>query len=186
MARSITRAKKIIDVGCKTQDKWTDFLCQRTNHNIGWECTWWRCDFPMFRSPGWDHIFLVGLRITSFYKYDRLLRQFGLEHVLILGHTNSFVATDVTPTVKAKVEPGLLDAHRADRTFARLGLIGMTEEFVKFVEGQTSTREKTSKKEWTNFLKDFIPKNEKKMRQGNKGLEQDFFFCSEYLHFRIL
>lgn len=130
MARSITRAKKIIDVGCKTQDKWTDFLCQRTNHNIRWECTWWRCDFPMFRSPGWDHIFLVGLRITSFYKYDRLLRQFGLEHVLILGHTNSFVATDVTPTVKAKVEPGLLDAHRADRTFARLGLIGMTEEFV--------------------------------------------------------
>ena len=106
--------------------------------------------------------------------------------MLILGHTNSFVATDVTPTVKAKVEPGLLDAHRADRTFARLGLIGMTEEFVKFVEGQTSTREKTSKKEWTNFLKDFIPKNEKKMRQGNKGLEQDFFFCSEYLHFRIL
>lgn len=51
-------------------------------------------------------------------------RQFGLEHVLILGHTNSLAATDVTPTVKAKVEPGLLGAHRADRTFARVGLIG--------------------------------------------------------------
>ena len=139
----------------------------------------------MFRSPGWDHIFLVGLRITSFYKYDRLLRQFGLEHVLILGHTNSFVATDVTPTVKAKVESGLLDAHRADRTFARLGLIGMTEELVSSLKDKL-LREKTSKKGWTNFLKDFIPKNEKKMRQGNKGLEQDFFFCSEYLHFRIL
>lgn len=34
------------------------------------------------------------------------------------------------------------------------------------VEGQTYKREKTLKKEWTKFLKDNIPKNEKKMTRA--------------------
>lgn len=34
------------------------------------------------------------------------------------------------------------------------------------VEGQTYKREKTLKKEWTKFLKDDIPKNEKKMTRA--------------------
>lgn len=71
---------------------------------------------------------------------DILLRQFGLEQMLIPGHTNSFVATDMTPSVKDKVKAGLLIAHRADGNFARAGLIEMSKEFMAWFERQTSER----------------------------------------------
>lgn len=74
------------------------------------------------------------MRKTSIYICDIFLRQFGLEQMLIPRHTNSFMATDVTPSVKVKVKAGLLIAHKADGNFAIARLIEMSKEFIAWFE----------------------------------------------------
>ena len=44
-------------------------------------CTWWSCAVPIIQSLGWDHISLIGLRLTFFYNADHCFRQFVLEGV---------------------------------------------------------------------------------------------------------
>ena len=69
----------VIKTKCQTESDWVKFLDKKSSTLIQWECYWWKCPPPLLRSLGLDHIFLVGLWRATFYKGDRLLRQFKYE-----------------------------------------------------------------------------------------------------------
>ena len=51
----------------------------------------------LLRSLGSDHIFLVGLQRATFYKGDRLLRQFKYEQGMAGGKRRTFSLVDTNP-----------------------------------------------------------------------------------------
>ena len=61
---------------CQTEGDWVKFLNKKSNVSILWNCYWLKCSPPLLRSPRSDHIFIFGLKRATFYKVDRLLRQF--------------------------------------------------------------------------------------------------------------
>ena len=69
-------SRVVVKTECQTESYWVKFLDKKSNTSIQWDCYWWKCPPPLLRSWGSDHIFLVGLRRATFYKGDRLLRQF--------------------------------------------------------------------------------------------------------------
>jgi len=64
----------VLKTKCQTESNWVKFLNKKSSVLIRWNCYWWKCPPPLLRSPGLDHIFIVGLRREIFYKADRLLR----------------------------------------------------------------------------------------------------------------
>ena len=64
---------------CQTESDWVKFLNKKSSASIQWNCYWWKCPPPLLRSPRLDHIFIFGLQKATFYKVDRLLRQFQYE-----------------------------------------------------------------------------------------------------------
>ena len=72
-------SRTIIKNECQTKSDWVKFLNEKSSASIRWNCYWWKCLPPLLRSPGSNHIFIVGLRRATFYKVDRLLRQFQYE-----------------------------------------------------------------------------------------------------------
>ena len=69
-------SKSVIKTKCQTESDWVKFLDKKSSISIQWDCYWWKYPSPLLQSPGSDHIFLIGLRRATFYKGDRLLRQF--------------------------------------------------------------------------------------------------------------
>ena len=69
----------VIKPECQTESDWVKFLDEKPSTSIQWDCYWWKCPPLLLRSPGSDHIFLVGLRRATFNKGDRLLGQFKYE-----------------------------------------------------------------------------------------------------------
>ena len=75
------------------------FLNMMSSASIQWNCYWWKCPPPLLQSPGLDHIFIVGLWRATFYKADRLLRQFQYEQVMPDGkRRRPFTPVDTNPT----------------------------------------------------------------------------------------
>ena len=83
-------SRAIIKIGCQTESDWVKFLDKKFSTSIQWDCYWWKCPPPLLRSLGSDHIFLVGLRRATFYKGDRLLRQFKYEQGMPGGKRRRF------------------------------------------------------------------------------------------------
>ena len=65
---------------------------------------------PLMRSLGLDHIFIVGLRMATFYKADRLLRQFQYKQGMPSGKRR----TPLTPV---------------DQSFAKVHFHRMTTKY---------------------------------------------------------
>ena len=55
-------SKAVLKTKCQAKSDWVKFLDKKSNISIQWDCYWWKCPSPLSRSPGSDHIFLVGLR----------------------------------------------------------------------------------------------------------------------------
>ena len=67
-------SEAVLKTKCQTKSDWVKFLDKKSNISIYWDCYWWKCPPPLLRSPRVDHIFLVGLRRTNFYKADKLFK----------------------------------------------------------------------------------------------------------------
>ena len=72
-------SRVVIKTECQIERDWVKFLDKKPSTSIQWDNYWWKCPPPLLRSPGSNHIFLVGLRRATFYKGDKLLRQFKYE-----------------------------------------------------------------------------------------------------------
>ena len=72
-------SRTVIKIKCQTKSDSVKFLNKKPNASIRWNCYWYKCPPPLLRSPRSDHIHIVGLRKATFYKADRLLRQFQYE-----------------------------------------------------------------------------------------------------------
>ena len=78
-------SRDIIKIECQTKSDWVKFLNKQSSTSIQWNCYWWKCPPHLLWSLGSDHIFLVGLQKATFYKGDRLLRQFKYEQEMLHG-----------------------------------------------------------------------------------------------------
>ena len=105
-------SRAIIKTKCQTGSDWVKFLDKKSSTSIQWDCYWWKCPSLLLRSSGSDHIFLVGLQRATFYKGDRLLRQFKYEQGILGGkRRRPFSPVDANPT---SVQNMLLGLEMAD------------------------------------------------------------------------
>ena len=91
-------SRTIIKTECQTESDWVKFLNKKSSTLIQWNCYQWKCPPPLLRPPGLDHIFIVGLRRETFYKANRLLRQFQYEQGMPGGKRSPFTPVDTNPT----------------------------------------------------------------------------------------
>ena len=92
-------SRVVIKTKCQTKSDWVKFLDKKSSTLIQWDCYWWKCPPPLLRSLGSDHIFLIGLWRATFYKGDRLLRQFKYEQGMSGGkRRRSFSPVDTNST----------------------------------------------------------------------------------------
>ena len=92
-------SRAVIKTECQTESDWVKFLDKKSSTLIQWNCYWWKCPPTLPRSPGSNHIFLVGLWRVTFYKGDKLLRQFKYEQGMLGGKRRRFFTTvDTNPT----------------------------------------------------------------------------------------
>ena len=105
-------SKDAIKTKCQTENDWMKFLDKKSSTSIQWDCYWWKCPPPLLRSLGSDHIFLVGLRKATFYKGDRLFRQFKYEQGIPDGkRRRPFSPVETNPTA---IQNMLLGLEMAD------------------------------------------------------------------------
>ena len=84
---------------------------------------------PLLRSLGSDHILFVGLQRATFYKGDRLLRQFKYEQGMPGGKRRRlFSPMDTDPTSVKNMLLGLEMADQVDQSFVKVHFHKMTTE----------------------------------------------------------
>ena len=84
---------------------------------------------PLLWSSGSDHIFIVGLRMATFYKADRLLRQFQYKQGMPGGKRRTpLTPVDTYPTSIRNMLLGLEMADRVDQSFVKVHFHRMTTE----------------------------------------------------------
>ena len=83
-------SKIVLKTKCQTESDWVKFLNKKSSISIRWDCYWWKCPPPLLWSPRLDHIFLVGLRKATFYKANRILRQFQYEQGMPARYVSKF------------------------------------------------------------------------------------------------
>ena len=92
-------SKTVIKTESQTESDCAKFLNEKSSASIRWNCYWRKCPPPLLRSPGSNHIFIVGLRRATFYKADRLLRQFQYEQGMPSGkRRRPFTPVETNPT----------------------------------------------------------------------------------------
>ena len=110
---------------------------------------------PLLRSPGSDHIFLVGLRRATFYKGDRLLRQFTYEQGMPSGkRRRHFSPVDTNPTSTKNMLLGLEMANRVDKSFVKVHFHKMTTGYSKWLVNKIVDKEAEMVAMRKQFLKD--------------------------------
>ena len=120
----------VIKIKCQTESDWVKFLDKKSSTLIQWDFYWRKCLPPLLRSPGSDHIFLVGLRRATFYKGDRLLRQFKYEQGIPGGKRRiPFSPMDTNPTSIQNMLLGLEMVDRVDQSFVNVHFHKMTIEY---------------------------------------------------------
>ena len=123
-------SRAVIKTKCQTESDWVKFLDKKSSTSIQWDCYQWKCPPPLLRSPRSDHIFLVGLQRATFYKGDRLLRQFKYEQGMPGGkRRRPFSPMDTNPTSIQNMLVGLEMADRVDQSFVKVHFHKMTTEY---------------------------------------------------------
>ena len=92
-------SKAVIKTECQTKSDWVKFLDKKFGTSIQWDCYRWKCPPPLLRSTRSDHIFFVGLQRATFYKGDRVLRQFKYKQEMPgYKRRRTFSHVDINPT----------------------------------------------------------------------------------------
>ncbi|KAK9984358.1 hypothetical protein SO802_033883 [Lithocarpus litseifolius] len=101
-------SRAVIKTECQIENDCVKFLDRKSSTSIQWDCYWWKCPPLLLQSPGSNHIFLVGLRRATFYKGDKLLRQFKYEQGTQRGNRRKpFSPVDINPTSVKNILLGL-------------------------------------------------------------------------------
>ena len=112
---------------CQTESDLVKFLNKKVSISIRWNYYWWKCPPPLLWSLGLDHSFIVGLRKATFYKADRLLRQFQYEQGTLGGKGRKpFTPMDTNPTSTRNILLGLEMADRVNQSFVKVHFHRMT------------------------------------------------------------
>ena len=123
-------SRAVIKTECQTESDWVKFLDKKSSTSIQWDYYWWKCPPLLLRSLGSDHIFLVRLRRATFYKGDRLLRQFKYEQGMPGGNRRrAFTPMDTNPTFVQNKLLGLEMANQVDQSFFKVHFHKMTTEY---------------------------------------------------------
>ena len=123
-------SRTILKTECQIESDWVKFFNKKSSVSIRWNCYWWKCPSPLLRSSGSDHIFIVGLRGTIFYKAGRLLSQFQYEQGMLGGKGRKpFTPVDTNPTSIRNMLLGLEMAERVDQSFVKVHFHRMTTEY---------------------------------------------------------
>ena len=132
------------------------------------------------RSPGLDHIFIVGLRRATFYKADRLLRQFQYEQGMSSGKGRiPFTLMDTNPTSIRNMLLGLEMADRVDQSFVKVHFHRMTTEYSNWLVNKIENKEADMVAMRKQFLRDNRERHEadnyksKRMDKDDKVLSTD-------------
>ena len=122
-------SRAVIKTKCQTESDWVKFLDKKSSTSIQWDYYWWKCPPPLLRSLGSDHIFLVGLKRATFYKGDRLLRQFKYEQGMPSGKRRPFTPMETDSTSVKNMLLGLELADRVDHYFVKVHFHMMTTKY---------------------------------------------------------
>ena len=123
-------SKAVIKTKCQTESDRVKFLNQKSSTSIQWDCYWWKCPPHLLRSPGPDHIFLVGLQRETFYKGDKLLKQFKYEQGMPGGKRRTpFSPMGTNSTSVQNMLLALEMANRVDQSFVKVHFHKMTTEY---------------------------------------------------------
>ena len=99
---------------------------------------------PLLRSPGLDHIFIVGLRRATFYKADKLLRQFQYEQGMPSGRGRKpFTPVETNLTSIRNMLLGFEMAGRVDQSFVEVHFHRMTTEYSNWLVNKIADKEAT-------------------------------------------
>ena len=132
----------VIKTECQTKSDWVEFLDKKSSTSIQWDYYWWKCLPLPLRSPGSDHVFLVGLWRANFYKGDRLLKQFKYEQGMPDGkRRRSFSPMDTNPTSIKNKLLGLEMANRVDQSFVKIHFHKMTTEYSNWLVNKIIDKE---------------------------------------------
>ena len=135
-------SRTVIKIKCQTESDWVKFLSKKSSASIQWNCYWWNCPTPLLRSPRSDHIFIVGLQRTTFYKADRLLRQLQYEQGMPSGKRRRlFTPMDTNPTSIWNMLLGLEMADQVDQSFVKVLFHRMTAEYSNWLMDKIANKE---------------------------------------------
>ena len=159
------RGRSLKRTSCVTEQDWIKHLKEKSSASILWHCSWWGCQNPRLRSSGWDHLFLMGLRKASFYKGDRLLRQFDLEPK-VPGEAREFGMVHATSTTITIYERGLINADRAGNSYRHAGLLKNNHAYLAWLAEEVYDQEEILRKKRRAFLKNFREGSRKRKRNN--------------------
>ena len=108
----------------------------------------------LLRSLGSDHIFLVGLQRATFYKGDRLLRQFKYEQGMAGGKRRTFSLVDTNPISVKNMLLGLETTDRVDQSFVKVHFHKMIIEYSNWLIDKIVDKEVERIAMREQFLKD--------------------------------
>ena len=148
-------SRTVIKTKCQTESDWVKFLNKKSSASIRWNYYWWKCPPPLLRSPGLDHIFIVGLRKATFYKVDRLLRQFQyVQGMPSRKGRKPFPPMDTNPTSIRNMVLGLEMADRVDQSFVKVYFHRMTTEYSNWLVDKVADKEADMVAMRKQFLRD--------------------------------
>ena len=168
-------SRTVIKTKCQTESDWVKFLNEKSSASIRWNCYWLKCPALLLRSPESDHIFIVGLRRATFYKANRLLRQFQYEQGMPSGkRRRHFTPMDTNPPSIRNMLLGLEMADRVDRSFVKVHFHKMITKYVNWLVDKISDKETEMVAMRKQFLRDNWERHDednyefKKREEGNK------------------
>ena len=148
-------SRNIIKTECQIESDQVKFLNKKSSTSIQWNCYQWKCPPPLLRSPGSDHILIVGLWRANFYKADKLLKQFQYEQGMPCGkRRRTFTPVDTNPTSIKNMLLGLEMADLVDQSFAKVHFHRMTTEYSNQLANKIVDKEAEMVAMRKQFLKD--------------------------------
>ena len=137
-------SRVVLKTECQIESDWVKFLNKKSSASIRWNCYWWKCPPPLLRSLGSDHIFIVGLRRATFYKADRLLRQFQYDQGMLSGRGRKpFTPVETNLTSIRNMLLGFEMAGRVDQSFVKVHFHRMTTEYSNWLVNKIADKEAT-------------------------------------------
>ena len=157
-------SKAVLKTKRQIENDWVKFLDKKSNISIRQDCYWWKCPPPLLRSLESDHIFLVGLRKATFYKADKVLRQFQYEQGMPSSRGRKpFVPVDTTPTSVRNMLLDLDMADQVDQSFVKVYFYKIIVEYSNWLVGKIRYKETNM----ASIRKQFLEDNQGKQGDNN-------------------